>query len=349
MIYFKISCAIDSDVNSSNIIQSLDSLHYISIVKIGYTDDNPEVAKNRDMSYRTENPSIIHYKYILGGTREDESLIHLFLKDYLYAGREWFKLTPEVIEFIENVETIEDVREAICDVKSSLEINKNYKEKSEVLYKLIPAIIPSLVNKFEYYIKYYEISNTLRSLVKYSDSYEDDILDVVRELYFDEYKNILNRYEINKSYSDSIFILKYSTLTNFIDKMKFLCNYVKDGNNIDNIQFLIDDDVINFYLVLGVEKIESHSYIRIRLDREINKLINNQLIDPSEEIYNRFQVGKKYNKPFIKSELKSIYDSLGYKRTPKATDLDKYFELRYVKYVENGKKVNGFEILSRKL
>ena len=348
MIYIKISSAINSEVNSNNIIQSLDRLEYISIVKIGYTDNNPDIAKSRDNTYKTENPSIIHYKYITGGTREDETLIHLFLKDYLYAGREWFRLTPEVVEFIEKINTIEDIREAIRDIKSSLEINKNYKEKSEVLYKLIPAIISSSVSKFEYYIKYYEISNTLRSLVEYSDSYEDDILDMVQELYSNKFKEILNRYKVNKSYFDNIFMSKYNTLTNFIDKMRYVCKYIKDGNDINNIRFLIDDDVINFYLVLGVEKIESHSYIRIRLDRELSFQLNNQLIDPSEEIYSKFQIGKRYNKPFIKSELRNIYSSLGYKKTPKATDLEKWFVIKYVKYMDNGKKVNGFEIIKKK-
>ena len=148
------------------------------------------------------------------------------------------------------------------------------------------------------------------------------------------------------------FLVLYESYTNFIDKMKLACELFK-SNISESIKELvlirIDEQISNYIRVLGVEKIESHSYIRIRLDRELSSQLNNQFIDPSEEIYNRFQVGEKYNKPFIKSELKSIYDSLGYKKTPKATDLDEYFELRYVKYVENGKKINGFEILSKKL
>lgn len=148
------------------------------------------------------------------------------------------------------------------------------------------------------------------------------------------------------------FLELYESYTNFIDKMRLTCELFKtdiSDSTKEQVLVRIDEQVANYIRVLGVDKIESHSYIRIRLDRELSSQLNNQFIDPSGEIYNRFQVGKKYNKPFIKSELKKIYNTLGYRKTPKATDLEEWFTIRYIKYIEGGKKINGFEIVNKKL
>ena len=151
MIYFKISSIIE-DSDNKDLHSIISTAKTSLIVKIGYTDDNPDIARNRDFSYRTENPSIIHYKYILGGTRDDESLIHQHLKDYLYSGREWFRLTPEVIDFIEKVNTIGDIRELLNITPSKILLSKmnykyvgnRYKDKSQVLKFLVPAILETI-------------------------------------------------------------------------------------------------------------------------------------------------------------------------------------------------------------
>ena len=42
-------------------------------MKIGYTGDDDTVAGNRDQTYRTENPNIIHYKLIKGLSKIEET------------------------------------------------------------------------------------------------------------------------------------------------------------------------------------------------------------------------------------------------------------------------------------
>lgn len=353
MIYFKISNAIadPENLDIDNILNSLNSIEQILVVKIGYTDDDLKIAKKRDSVYKTENPGIIHYKYILGGTREDERLIHKYLKEHLYAGREWFRLTPEVINFVESINTLDDLRTELSDLRDSIEIANDYKEKSQVLNKLIPAILAACYSDLEgldYYNKYYEISLNTRIVEYCSDDYEIKILDYIKDNY-PNHESIVEKYKQNRDVCNKELENQYNLLTNFVDKMKFLCESVKRGVDFESIRYFIDDDVVNFYLVLGVDKIESHSYIRIRLDRVISDRMNNQTIDVSSEVYNSFIVGERYNKPFIKSELGRIYELLNYKKTPKATDLEEWFEIRYVKYTENGRKINGFEIVRKKL
>lgn len=63
-----------------------------------------------------------------------------------------------------------------------------------------------------------------------------------------------------------------------------------------------------------------------------------------------FPVGLRITSGDAKDKLRDIYRKLGYKKTPKATDLEKYFELKEtrVKDQMSGKFTRGYEILKMK-
>ena len=75
------------------------------------------------------------------------------------------------------------------------------------------------------------------------------------------------------------------------------------------------------------------------------------LVDNLDIIYNSFQIGEKYSTKVIKSILKDIYSTLGISKTPKATDLGKYFEVKSVLIPnpETEKRDKGFKIISKKI
>ena len=69
-------------------------------------------------------------------------------------------------------------------------------------------------------------------------------------------------------------------------------------------------------------------------------------------IYSTFEIGKMYPLPYIKSQLKQIYEKVGNKKTAKATDLNKWFEIRQTSIREKqsdgtDKKIIVFEILKK--
>ena len=84
----------------------------------------------------------------------------------------------------------------------------------------------------------------------------------------------------------------------------------------------------------------------------LNKEYNTKFFDVDlvrEKILGRFLEGNKYSTSNIKSILKDLYSELGYKKTPKASDLEEYFELKKIKTKDrSGKWVNGFELLRKK-
>ena len=59
-------------------------------------------------------------------------------------------------------------------------------------------------------------------------------------------------------------------------------------------------------------------------------------------------MGKRYLKSEIKEKLKEIYSSLSYTKTPKANDLENYFDVKECTILKDGKKSAGFEILKEK-
>ena len=72
-----------------------------------------------------------------------------------------------------------------------------------------------------------------------------------------------------------------------------------------------------------------------------------------QEIYSNFKEGDKLSLVYIKNILTSIYSSVNYQSTPKATDLGNYFELKecLVPIIDiDGKKkrVRGYELLRSK-
>ena len=78
-----------------------------------------------------------------------------------------------------------------------------------------------------------------------------------------------------------------------------------------------------------------------------NSELERDLISAIESV---FKVGERYTKAQIKEKLREIYQELGYKQSPKATDLEKWFILKSIMFTnkETGKRDAGFEILSRK-
>jgi len=137
--------------------------------------------------------------------------------------------------------------------------------------------------------------------------------------------------------------------TTFVDRMKYLCsqkeNLSEDEYSV--VLSLVPMEYSNYITTLGIDLIKSKSYKKGDLDIEFKNLSQNQLVSNAlgTRIINEFNVGKRYTKAEIKEKLREIYSSLGYNKTPKATDLEQWFE---VKTVLINRKYNGFEIVKKK-
>ncbi len=118
---------------------------------------------------------------------------------------------------------------------------------------------------------------------------------------------------------------------------------------LDNLS---DSSYSKYYYSIPKERAGTLNYQKGNLEKEYSSLkslvINlNSIL---KEIKSKFQIGEKYTKSDIKEVLRSIYESNGYNKTPKASDLEEYFEIKECKVLNEstGKRDAGFEIIKEK-
>ena len=141
--------------------------------------------------------------------------------------------------------------------------------------------------------------------------------------------------------------------TNFTDKMKYIYSLDFDSGFMKLIlDNLSDSSYSKYYYCISKERANALKYQKGNLEREYKdqktNLINiDQVI---KDVKSKFIVGGRYSKSEIKEILRAIYESNGYSKTPKANDLEDYFELKecLIMNRETGRRDRAFEIIKLK-
>ena len=138
------------------------------------------------------------------------------------------------------------------------------------------------------------------------------------------------------------------------DRLKMLVEINGDksltGEDINAFLEMIPEKYKDYYLIIGPERIKANRYRELDIKRELMK--NSLGNEADDKVITRmsdlFRVGNKYSKAGIKESLKKLYQELEYKKTAKATDLEILYVMKAIKLQEDGKWVNGFEILGKR-
>lgn len=130
-------------------------------------------------------------------------------------------------------------------------------------------------------------------------------------------------------------------------KLKYLCEYCERVGNLSILQHIEEKRFCDYINILGLKGCKSDYYNVGRLDNKL-KILSFDITKIREELSNVFEVGKSYTKADIKAKVSEIYKKLSYKSSPKATDLEEFFELKPCLITVDGKRVNGFKILKEK-
>jgi hypothetical protein len=108
----------------------------------------------------------------------------------------------------------------------------------------------------------------------------------------------------------------------------------------------------NYIILLGFKEIKACNYQRSKIIKRLsNKSSTKESMDSiKDDILSTFMPGEKYTKIYIKDKIKSIYEANNYSKTPKAIDLEEYFELKpcQITNKETGKLDHGFKIIKIK-
>ena len=325
-----------------------------SFFKIGFTDN----IYNRSSQYFYMNPgceivSVREGDYIL------EGLFHYYLKflglQYKKNGKlnEWFINDPRVYQvFHISQESLERKiwkhREKVFDRSKISKSNKITED-----YKLFEYLWEKNKENFEgerIIIKEGKLVQTKAKEidVAFWKSWGKQNKDKLLEENFNDFLYLSNDINIVQDFLDNRF---YSTGL-FTEKMRMYCEFMdmyKGNREIEDIIYfkIKDERFRKYYNFYGTKGCSARNYQEGNLEES--------MIDCSKEdelrkaIYNFFRLGQGYTLKEIKEKLGIIYRNLGItSKTPKATDLKKYFKLTRVKFTNSvtKKRIEGYKLES---
>ena len=148
------------------------------------------------------------------------------------------------------------------------------------------------------------------------------------------------------------FFSEYDSLGTLYDKLKYYCSFEFSDKTINEIALQqFDEQVRSYILALGKDRLKALGYNKTKIDRELGiKLFNES--DLGNHIRTNFKIGDRYTLSDLKEKLRELYTKIGYKATPKASDILEYFEVRdvvsYEKFDGKRKQIRGYELLNYK-
>jgi len=333
-----------------------DDNKYIDLLKIGYTEDFKK--DKRFNLYKLHNPTCKVLYEVLGGTEDQEKRIQYKFKDLLYPnyGREWFYYSEEIIDFFEDIQNNGlDIVLNLPKGASSNTVYTIYRNKiKDILYSIYGFyreennISPK--ESLEDTIKDY--CNKL--IVELGDkiTVESEVLEYIKKDFGDTLvdKYIENNKLFQSSQEISRFMEEFSKLDTFKRRLRFFCNYELSDieRNIILNQLGEHDNIRSYYLTLKPERLRALSYDKTKIEKELGVVIfSKELL--VRTIFNNFKIGDKLPNIDIKNILTNLYSSINYKATPKANDLEEYFEIRKCKLTMPDKtRSHGLELVSVK-
>ena len=146
-------------------------------------------------------------------------------------------------------------------------------------------------------------------------------------------------------------MIGYNSLTTYVERIRYICKCLLEFPEMSEliISNLSDHDKIKQQLiVVGVPRIRSLGYNLTKINREIGiTIFDRSTLD--SVIYEEFTIGKRYTKKYIKERLGEIYKTADFNDTPKANQLEMWFNIKTCKVLlPDGTRPDGFEIISKK-
>jgi len=134
------------------------------------------------------------------------------------------------------------------------------------------------------------------------------------------------------------------------DRLKELCETEEfDEEQKKFIAQQVSEKFDQYYNLLGPEKCKACRFNITYMKNEIDKMAYSDIPKMLQMVHQEFKINNRYSKLYIKTKLKEIYDVCRISGSPKATDLEKYFNIKPVQILyPDKKKDNGFEILGLK-
>lgn len=331
----------------------------LKLLKIGFTGDNESTINSRFLAYKLHNPlSEVLFK-IPGGTEDHEKRIQYKFRNLLYSdyGREWFYYSDEIIDFFSNIDSLDGLEEELSKDASGRYYDRFRKKVKEVVESVYPI-------NFDEVKDYSTVKKTLQGYCEElvdnlgdKISNEENILSYLRKDLGDSVVDDYISKKANSSYSEEImkFLEEYKSQPTLYEKLKTLCEY---GLSKENLEIVLDQilpknsEIKYYYITLGPDNLKRLGYNSTNIKRELGIITFNPLV-LQHYIFLDFKEGDRLTVVDIKDKLKKIYTEINYEKTPKATDILNYFEVKEISIYEKNsdgsrRRIRGYELLSKK-
>jgi len=146
---------------------------------------------------------------------------------------------------------------------------------------------------------------------------------------------------------------KYESLPNSFEvRMRCIYDYHEQYPQLfeqfgDMISTFIPRSYENYINTLGYDRMKANSFQEAEVIKEIETL--SKLRDNRNTLEDLFEVGKEYTNAEVRKMLLDFYTSNNIKKTPKASTIEEYYDVKYIKLKNSeGKWEHGVRILNKK-
>ena len=289
------------------------------------------VGRQRNKSNPFKNNIVIFYKTIQGENVED-------IISFEEKQKQRRKETIELIDLYKKGNDIQK-QAYVLKLKNDIKVSKYENDFVSISKKTGEPVYNSLI----------EIANERAWEVAQVD-YQDKI-NVTRSIskegymssdYYDEEDKIVNNFLTNYFYSTNIFEDKMRMYCEFMDK------YSRNKYILNSIIHKVDPKFKTYYDLYGTLGCKAVRYEESSLKNKISD--NLKFPDLKNSLISHFKIKSKYTLKDIKFILNDIYKDLGITKTPKASELENYFDLKLILVQDSlsGKRSKGYLILGIK-
>lgn len=320
---------------------------YFSILKIGFTEDSNK--ERRYGSYRNHNPcSEVLFK-IPGGTEDHEKRLHYKFRDLLLYGNEWFKYDQKIIDYFNSGVTLVDFESL---PKNPGRENYQYKEIRKSIRKINYYFFETRSEADNYLEKVCEILGDKLSRNSYFELIKRDLGEDKVNQYLSLENTILKgdfTEDSDKNIEISKFFQKYLVEGNIIKRVQYLCELNEELTSIGLLFIPNSDPAKKYYISIGRKRIRELGYNVTKFDKELS-IMSTDICSLENTVYQNFKVGDRILLADLKDILEKIYTSVNYKATPKAKDIENYFEVKecLIPIPSTKKRGRGYELLKKK-
>lgn len=313
MIYLIVSSGFLGDPESNNV-------EYTRILKIGFSNN---VGK-RFLDYKNHNPTCKLLK-VIEGTADHEKKLHYKFRKYKYSLlREWFNYDQCIIDYFNTNPSLNDL-DSLPIYKATVEVKKEISSAARFLIGSREERSRCIRDVDSIYGDYVDLDLFLDYLLENKLTKESDI-------------NSFRNKKISSYSKDQTIDLEVSKILKLIEsqktyktRAKTLCEYKFPSKEIKDLVIKhLPDDIKSHYIALGPDRMRALSYNLTYIKDEMNvRFFNGDEL--KNAILKEFHVGDRVSTADAKIRIGKIYESIGYKATPKAVVLNKYFVTKQAK------------------